>query len=415
MDHVLDFHAALDLVLAQARTLLAPAAESLTLLAAHHRTLAEPLLADRDQPPFDRSTRDGFALLSTASFPDRAIVGLLRAGERWQGPTLAPGHALEIMTGAPVPPGADAVLMVEHATRSAAQSPSHDLLSFPLDRTPTPGQNIVPQGSEIRAGQTALPAGTVLAASEIAVAAALGAHHVPVFRRPRVAILATGDELVELDQAPEPHQIRNSNSYALAALVLEAGGDPVRLPIVRDREDDLTRSLALARDCDLILFSGGVSMGKYDLVEQALARASADFFFTGVRLQPGKPVVFGLLPSVGAHPRTFFFGLPGNPISTQVTFLCFVAPLLRALAGQLDLGPFFAQATFAQPVPARPGLTRLLPARLTPSPAAPTVTLIPWQGSGDLAANARANCYALLPAAHTHDFAAGETVSILLR
>ena len=415
MDHVLDFQAALDLVLAQACTHPTPAAESLPLLAAHRRTLAEPLLADRDQPPFDRSTRDGFALRSADPSPDRAIVGLLRAGERWQGPALAPGNAIEIMTGAPVPPGADAVLMVEHATRSAAAPPSADLLSFAPDRAPTPGQNIVPQGSEIRAGETALPQGAVLNASEIAVAAALGAHHVSVFRKPRVAILATGDELVELDQTPESHQIRNSNSYSLAALVLEAGGDPVRLPIVRDREDDLTHSLALARDCDLILFSGGVSMGKYDLVEQALAHASANFFFTGVRLQPGKPVVFGRLPSVEAHPQTFFFGLPGNPISTEVTFLCFVAPLLRALAGQLDLGPLFAQATLAEPVPARRGLTRLLPARLTPSPANPTVTLIPWQGSGDLAANARANGYALLPAAHAHDFAAGETISILLR
>ncbi len=182
-----------------------------------------------------------------------------------------------------------------------------------------------------------------------------------------------------------------------------------------DRVDALTRALAEARTCDLILFSGGVSMGKYDLVEPVLADARADFFFTSVRMQPGKPVVFGGLPPTATHPHTFFFGLPGNPISTQVTFLCFVAPLLRALSGETDFHSPFAQASLAERVAARPDLTRLLPARLTSTPGAPSVSLIPWQGSGDLAANARANCYALLPAGRATDFAPGETISILLR
>ncbi len=412
MDSVLDFQPACDLIVAQASGLSSLSEEQLPLLAAHGRILARPIVADRDQPPFHRSTRDGFAIRSGPAC-DRQIVGLLRAGDRWAGPALASHQALEIMTGAPVPAGADAILMVEHATRSANGS-----LTFPEGRRPSPGDNIVRQGAELRAGEVALPPGTLLAASEIAIAASLGAHHVSVFQKPRVAILATGDELVELgdfDHPPEPHQIRNSNSYTLAALVTEAGGDPVRMPIVPDRIQDLTHALAEARTCDLILFSGGVSMGKYDLVEPVLAEAQAQFFFTGVRMQPGKPVVFGKLPASATHPQTFFFGLPGNPISTQVTFLCFVAPLLRALAGQADLGPLFAQATLSEAVPARSGLTRLLPARLTPSPTTPSVRLIPWQGSGDLAANARANCYALLPAGHADEFVAGETVSILLR
>ena len=409
MENVLDFQAALDLVTGEARTLTATAEERLPLLGAQGRVLSRALLADRDQPPFDRSTRDGFALRSGPEL-ERAIVGLLRAGERWPGASLGAGEALEIMTGAAVPAGADAVLMVEHATRTA-----DDRLCFAADRVPSTGQNIVPRGAELRMGQTALAAGTRVAASEIAIAASLGAHEVSVFRRPRVAILATGDELVELEETPEPQQIRNSNSYTLAALVMEAGGEPVRLPIVRDRLDELTRALAEARSCDLILFSGGVSMGKYDLVEQALAEAAAEFFFTGVRMQPGKPVVFGRLAAAGTRAETFFFGLPGNPISTQVTFLCFVAPLVRALAGQVDLGPLFAQAALSEGVAARAGLTRLLPARLTPSTAAPAVRLISWQGSGDLTANARANCYALLPAERTEDFWSGDSVSILLR
>ena len=409
MDPVISFQAALDLVSDKARSLTAIPEDPLPLLAAHGRVLAQPLAADRDQPPFDRSTRDGFALHTSPAL-NRKVVGLLRAGERWSGPPLAPDQAIEIMTGAPVPPGADAVLMVEHAIRSA-----DTLLTIPRERLPIPGQNIVPQGSELRSGQVALPAGTRLLASAIAIAASLGAARVVPFRRPRVAILATGDELVDLDQQPELHQIRNSNSYTLAALVIEAGGEPVRLPIVPDRVEDLTHALTVARTCDLILFSGGVSMGKYDLVEPVLANAGAEFFFTGVRMQPGKPVVFGSLPPIAGHPQTFFFGLPGNPISTQVTFLCFVAPLLRALSGEINLSSLFAQATLAAATAARPGLTRLLPAHLTSTPLTPTVRLIPWQGSGDLAANARANCYALLPSDRTTDFAAGETLTILLR
>ena len=409
MDHVLAFEAALDLVIGKARSLSVAVGPSLPLLEAHGCVLAQSLTADRDQPPFDRSTRDGFALHTSSDF-NRKVIGQIRAGELWSRSPLASDQAVEIMTGAPVPPGADAVLMVEHAARSG-----HDHLTFTPDRAPIAGQNIVPKGSELRAGHIALPAGTRLHASEIAIAASLGAALVVPFRKPRVAILATGDELVELHQQPEPHQIRNSNSYTLDALVTECGGEPIRLPIVPDRVDALTRALAGARGCDLILFSGGVSMGKFDLVEPVLAAASAEFFFTGVRMQPGKPVVFGSLPATTAHPQTFFFGLPGNPISTQVTFLCFVAPLLRALAGETDPAPLFAQATLVEAVAARPGLTRLLPARLTSSPSASSVRLIPWQGSGDLAANARANCYALLPAGRATDFTPGETISILLR
>ena len=410
MERILDFDAALDLVLAKATVIDEAGEETLSLLEAHGRVLSQAITADRDQPPFDRSTRDGFAVQASPEL-SRRIVGQLRAGEQWMGKDLDADAAVEIMTGAPVPPGANAVLMVEHVQVDAA---AHRL-SFSPDRLPVAGQNIVPRGAELREGQIALAAGVRLAASEIAVAAALGAHHVSVYRRPRVAILATGDELVELTQTPEPQQIRNSNSYALAALVSEAGAEAVRFPIVADRADDLALALAEARECDLILLSGGVSMGKYDLVEAALANAGAEFFFTGVRMQPGKPVVFGLLPAASQHPATFFFGLPGNPISTQVTFLCFVAPLLCALCGNAALAPPFAQATLSEVVPAKAGLTRLLPARLTHDARSPTVRLVPWQGSGDLAANALANCYALLPADHDHAFQPGEVISILLR
>jgi molybdopterin molybdotransferase len=226
--------------------------------------------------------------------------------------------------------------------------------------------------------------------------------------------VATGDELVELDEVPEEQQIRNSNSYGLGALVAGSGGEAVRLPIARDRREDLDRTIRMARRSDLMLLSGGVSMGEYDLVEEVLLGMGAEFFFTGVRMQPGKPVVFGRLPAEGEFPARYFFGLPGNPVSTQVTFHCFVEPMVRALGGGTVEGPKFAQATLVEDVAGKAGLMRLLPARLTRDRVRPEVKLVGWQGSGDLAANARANCYAVLPPDRAR-FAAGDVITVLLR
>lgn len=407
METLLSFKEALEVVLETARLLEGTEGESLPLAEAHGRVLAEDLLADRDQPPFDRSTRDGFAMRA-AGEPRRSVTGLLRAGEVWHGAPVGPEQAVEIMTGAPLPDGADAVVMIEHVAQADG------FLTYATERAPAVGQNIVSRGAEMRVGAVALPAGTLLKASEIAIAASVGAAVIEVFRRPRVAILATGDELVELDATPEPYQIRNSNSYALAALVAEAGGEAVPMSIVRDRREDLAQALAHARRCDLILFSGGVSMGKYDLVEDVLAEAGARFFFTGVKMQPGKPAVLGSLPAGGENNKVLFLGLPGNPISTQVTFLCFAAPLLRALCGGTALMPTFAQATLGEAIAAKPGLTRLLPAVLTHAVDRPTVRLVAWQGSGDLRANAQANCYALLPADHGA-FVEGDLLTVLMR
>ena len=334
--------------------------------------------------------------MGSAGILRRRVVGMVRAGEAWKGEALGEDEALEIMTGAPVPAGADAVVMVEHVTHAG------DEVVVDAGRRPVRGQNTVPRGAELRAGAEAMAAGVRLGAAEIAVAASVGAAEVRVYRRPRVAILATGDELVEVQETPEIAQIRNSNSYALAALVEEAGAEAMRLPIVRDTRKALRAALALSRtEADLLLLSGGVSAGKYDLVEEALAELGAEFVFTGVRMQPGKPVVFGSLPREsapndgrGALP---FFGLPGNPVSTQVTFACFVAPLLQALCGAGVQAPVFVKAMLVEAVAARPGLTRLLPATISGDAERTTVRLVAWQGSGDQAANARGNGYALLP------------------
>jgi molybdopterin molybdotransferase len=204
-------------------------------------------------------------------------------------------------------------------------------------------------------------------------------------------------------------QIYNSNSYALAALVRAEGGDARRLAIARDTVDSLRDRMEEASGCDLLLLSGGVSMGKFDLVEQALADFGAEFFFTGALIQPGKPVVFGRLAS-----GLYFFGLPGNPVSTQVCFHLFVAPLLRALAGRTGVAPQFMEAKLAEDVKGGAKVTRFLPAEMVSAWDRVTVRVVGWQGSGDVAANARGNCYCVLPAG-AEAFARDETVRVLLR
>lgn len=393
------------------------------LLESMGRVLASPIRADRDQPPFARSTRDGFACRAADLQPGRRlkVIGQVRAGERWSresadplpasGPAdeIASGEAVEIMTGAPVPFGADCVVMVEHVEECSGAiqvREGHEL---------SPGSNIVPAGAEARMEQVVLPSGLRMAPAQIAAAAACGAGQVSVFARPRVAILATGDELVELGDQPQAHQIRNSNSYSLAAQLLMAGADPLRLPIARDEAAHLQSLVEAGFEADMLLISGGVSMGKYDLVEQVLLAAGAEFFFTGARIQPGKPIVFGRIAAAGG-PR-YFFGLPGNPVSTMVTFSLFVEPLLRALAGQPYSGPRFAEAVLKTGLRGKPGLTRFLPAVLhaesDQTSITPEVEPVPWQGSGDLANTSRSNCFLVVPADHPV-IDAGERVTVLL-
>ena len=388
--------------------------QTVPLLQSLGRVLAEPLAADRNQPPFPRSTRDGFACHAAALTRGSRlrVIGQLRAGETWPAvPEVAGGEAVEIMTGAPVPAGADCVVMLEHVGQDADAV----YLLENGKRVVVPGENIVPAGAEARQGQLILPAGVRISAAQIAIAAACGAAELSVFSRPRVAILSTGDELVELSQQPLPHQIRNSNSYSLASQVLQAGAEPVMLAIARDDAQHLEALIRTGLEADLLLLSGGVSMGKYDLVEEVLLSFGAEFFFTGALIQPGKPVVFGRLRAPDR--AKYFFGLPGNPVSTMVTFSLFVAPWLGALGGQPFSGPRFAKATLKREIRVKEGLTRFLPAALDASPEGspidPTVELIAWQGSGDLSSTSRANCFLVVPSAQP-TLSAGETVTILL-
>ena len=289
---VVGFDDALEMVLAHARRLGSPASERVRLLDAVGRVLAEGIRADRDQPPFARATRDGYAVRAgelSAGMVLR-VVGQVRAGESWGGAAMGSGEALQIMTGAPLPGGADAVAMVEFVERVG------DGVRGIAGRGLAAGENVVPRGSEAAAGDRVLGAGTRVGAAEVALAAACGCAEVAVFARPSVGVVATGDELVELEEPMEEYQIRNSNSYALAAMVGLAGGRAERLGVARDVLGEVRERVMEGRKRDLLILSGGVSMGEYDLVEEVLAEAGAEFFFTGVKMQPGKPVVFGRLP-----------------------------------------------------------------------------------------------------------------------
>lgn len=411
------------------------------LIDALGRQLAVALISDRDQPPFPRVTRDGFAVRTADLNPDTRlrVTGQIRAGEAWPAgsPPVAAGEAVEIMTGAPLPPGTDAVLMVEHAQEIArafgvdasAEGRLQRRVRALAGRTLAPGENVVPEGSEARRGDVLLEPGSRLGPEQIALAASCGFHSVSVSPKPNVAILATGDELVDASarmgsftrisgEAPaaiQPHQIYDSNSHALAALVQQAGGTPLRQRAARDDRDDLAMCIREGlQAAPLLLLAGGVSMGKFDLVEEVLAGMGAEFFFTGVKMQPGKPVVFGRVPATTDQPARYFFGLPGNPVSTLVTFRVFVTPLLAALAGERNWQPKVAMAKLVADFRTKSGLTRFLPAVLDTASLVPTVNPVRSQGSGDLASNARANCYLIVPE-DCELLSANQIVRVLLR
>ena len=394
-----------------------PSVERVRLNQTLGRVLAEPLRADSDQPSFPRSTRDGFACRVAEASTHRplSVAGSTRAGQTPSDP-LPRGAVWEIMTGAPVPASADAVIMLEHVEESG--SASNRTIRLLPPRTVRKGENIVARAAQAHKGEELLPVGTLIAAAQIALAASCGSTALNVFVKPRVAILSTGDELVPIGATPGPSQIRNSSSAMLAAMVSAAGGDPWILPIARDTAKSLDASLARAAAADLLLITGGVSAGKFDLVEPALIRAGARFHFTGVRIQPGKPLVFSELPRRPTGPNqnensTKCFGLPGNPVSSAVTFLLFAAPVVAALSGRSALGPRFALARLTENVKTKTGLTRFLPASCTFAGPTPEVALVHWQGSGDLAAMARANCFLVVPE-DADRLRANSTVRILL-
>jgi len=390
------FEQARECVLREVRPL--ESAEQVPVLDSAGRVLAESIMADRDYPPFPRSARDGYAVRAADLPGVLQLIGEVRAGEVFEG-SVGAGQAVSIMTGAPLPTGADAVIMIEHTRLEGDRV-------IP-DRTLKPGDNFNPRGVEAHRGDTVLGSGQRLGFAEIAVLAMVGRACVSVYRRPRVAILPTGDEIVEAGEQPREFQIRNSNAWSLAVQVRRAGGIDQLLPIARDNYQS-TRSLieqGLA-EADLLLLSGGVSAGKYDIVERVLADLGARFFFDRVLIQPGQPLVFGAIRD------KFFFGLPGNPASTMVTFELFARAAIERLSGASVAALPLLRARLTSDFHHKPGLTRFLPARVSDDGA--SVTPQPWHGSGDVAALARANAF-LVAEADREAWSGGDDIRVLIK
>lgn len=378
-------------------------AESVALGDALGRVLAADVCSGADLPPFDRAAMDGYALRSadvTGVPATLRVAGLVAAG-RPRECALEPGQAVQIMTGAPVPEGADAVLQVER-TRSLDGGARVELLA-PVE----PGLNVAPRGSEVRAGEVVLERGHWIDPAAIAVLATVGAARVEVGRRPRVAVLATGDELVDVADAPQPGQVRDSNGPTLLALARLAGADPWPLGRVADDGPRLARRLAEGLQADVLLVSGGVSEGVYDLVEPALAQLGVERFFERVAVKPGQPLVFG------RRGTTLVFGLPGNPVSTQVTFELFVRPALLKMQGAAVPTRPLLEARLAAPLANRSRRRNHLPVRLRCEGGGLVAHPVRSQGSADVRAHAQAHALVVLEPERTRA-EAGERVPALL-
>jgi len=379
--------------------------EQISLPHALGRVLAQDIVADSDLPPFDRSQMDGYAVraVDAQAAPVRLrIVGESAAGKGWHN-QLDEGQAVRIMTGAPVPAGADSVQQIE-LTHELKDGTVVELLESVEE-----GKSIVKRGAEIRAGETVLSAGTMINAAMMAVLAAFGYATVNVFQRPRVGVLATGTELVAVDQKPGQDQIRDSNNYSIAAYAELAGGVIERFPLTGDDTSLLKNQIAKAAEtCDLIVTSGGVSMGVYDLTKSALKQLDAEIFFERVALRPGKPTVFARLPS-----GTLMFGLPGNPVSVAVTFNLFARTAALAMQGATEPALKRETAALARSVKGTADRESYLPVQLTTNDDGELIAFpLKWGGSSDFVAFALTTALAIVPAG-AKTVEAGSLVNVL--
>lgn len=364
---------------------LAPAALGLVL--------AEGIISDLDMPPYDKALMDGYAVRAADLATGRATLRVIEEVTAGRTPTqeVGAGQGTRIMTGAPVPDGADAVVMVERTRRVGEDRVEIE------DRPAKPGQNVLARGKEMRRGDTVLAAGAVLRPQEFGLLATVGHASVKVYPAPGVAVLSTGDEVVEAAETPGPGQIRNGNGPMLVAQAARAGGLPRYLGIARDRLDSLRPLITEGLRSPVLILSGGVSAGVADLVPGVLRELGVQAQFHKVEMKPGKPVFFG------TRGPTLVFGLPGNPVSAFACFELFVRPAIHRLRGHPDAGPRVVQAVLAEDFAYRTDRPTYHPARLEVGERGWRVWPVPWFGSPDLRALARANALVVFPAGdHQH-------------
>jgi len=348
------------------------------------RVLAEDIVSDVTIPPLDNSAMDGYAVRSgdLAALPARLrVTGDLPAGSRWHVP-IGSGEALRIMTGAPVPDGADVVIRQEVTRRDG------DFVEI-LEREPV--ANIRFAGEDIKAADRVMTSGTCLRPAHIGVLASIKRAAISVCQRPRVAILSTGDELVDIDGNLGDGKIVSSNSYSLAALVQENGGTPIMLGIAQDTPEDLRACFEQGMHADIIISSGGVSVGDYDFVKDVLQDMGVEMSFWKVAMRPGRPLAFG---AIGSTPA---FGLPGNPVSAMISFEQFVRPAMRKMSGLQNIFRNTLPAVVDEPVATKTGLTYFLRCRVRREPDGLHVCTTGAQGSGILMSMAEANALMIVP------------------
>ncbi len=384
---LLSYREALEALLPQVPS---PVPASTPLLSSLGRVLANSVSADRDLPPFDKSFMDGYAVRSqdALSAPVRLkVVGIVAAGSASL-PAVGEGEAAQIMTGAPLPPGADAVQMVE-------KTGVVEGALVELTEAVRPGQNVSYRGTEVKCGDVVLPAGRPVRAADIGVLATFGRADVEVFKSPTAVIVSTGDELVGVDQRPSFGQIRNSNGPMLWALCQELGVEAEVFPAVLDNREEISKVIDRALESDLVLLSGGVSMGEYDYVYRVLGEKGVDLLFHKVAVKPGKPIC------VGTKGSAMVFGLPGNPVSAFVTFQLFVRPSVLKWMG-FDSGSLSrVEATLSEDVKQKPGRTFFKPARTFWRKGRFEVEPVETKGSADLAGFCNANSLLIMEADST--------------
>lgn len=391
---------ALETILKEIRPL---GTESVPINSAPGRVLGEDIAARGSNPPWDNSAMDGYALRAAdtqgASAEKPALLRVIYDLPAGQTPkaSINKGEAVRIMTGAPVPEGADAVIMVERT--SAEQG------TVLVKCEARSGDHIRRSGEDFKAGEVVIKKGSLVRPSEVSMLATCGVPFVFVHKRPRVAVISTGDELCDLNEVPPPGKITNSNGYAIAALAAAAGAVPIQFGIARDNRESLKEKLTLAMSADCIVSSGGVSVGDYDFVKDVLKELGSSMKFWKVAIKPGKPLAFGV---IGGKPA---FGLPGNPISSMVVFEQFVRPSLLKMAGRRELFRRSFAARLTKDIKIKPGRMNFLRAELKADDAGFTATPLDGQGSGMISTMVKANSFIIVPQ-ESEGFKAGDMVKV---